>query len=318
MAAPVVFALTLALYAIVPGRRVEGYARDAHGARLRYRLNGLYVFALLIGGWVAACARGLLAWDHFYTHRFSILAGACACGLAFTLLMMRAGRPMNPQWRDLDAKMYLYLAGAILLELNVLSFAAHQWLAFPDARSPGVALHAVLFTFFVVEYLTFEEVHLYTYDFVAERVGFKLGWGCLCFYPTFYAVGLWFVAGRPDPRVPAWLDGLGVALFFAGWILSRGANLQKFYFKIGARAGLCATGFWGVSRHVNYLGEIAMASGLALVLWPAAGPWLYPLYYVALLVPRQRDDDARCAAKYGDAWQEYCRRVPWRILPWVY
>jgi hypothetical protein len=63
-----------------------------------------------------------------------------------------------------------------------------------------------------------------------------------------------------------------------------------------------------------------MALALALSLgYPAVvGPWLYPLYYVALLVPRERADDRRCADKYGELWQEYCRRVPWRIVPWVY
>ncbi len=63
-----------------------------------------------------------------------------------------------------------------------------------------------------------------------------------------------------------------------------------------------------------------MATGLALVLgWPwALGPWLYPLYYVALLVPREHDDDRRCASKYGRLWQQYRERVPWRIVPQVY
>ncbi len=59
-------------------------------------------------------------------------------------------------------------------------------------------LYAVMFTFFVAEYLNFEEVHLYTYDFFAERVGFKLGWGCLVFYPFFYCIGLWATAGAPQ------------------------------------------------------------------------------------------------------------------------
>ena len=47
-------------------------------------------------------------------------------------------------------------------------------------------------------------------------------------------------------------------------------------------------------------------------------PWLYPAYYVALLLPRQYQDDRRCAEKYGTLWEEYCRRVPYRIIPWVY
>ena len=47
-------------------------------------------------------------------------------------------------------------------------------------------------------------------------------------------------------------------------------------------------------------------------------PWLYPLFYVALLVPRQIDDDRRCAEKYGPVWDEYRRRVPSRIIPGIY
>ena len=55
-----------------------------------------------------------------------------------------------------------------------------------------------------------------------------------------------------------------------------------------------------------------MAVGLTLALgWPLdPWPWLYPLYYLALLLPRQVDDDRRCARKYGALWAEYCRRVP--------
>ena len=58
--------------------------------------------------------------------------------------------------------------------------------------------------------------------------------------------------------------------------------------------------------------------GLALGYAADPWPWLYPLYYVALLFPRQHADDKRCAEKYGELWQEYCRRVPYRIIPWVY
>ena len=185
--------------------------------------------------------------------------------------------------------MVLYMVGAILLELNVLSFAAHQRMAYPKASSPGVVLYAALFTFFVAEYLFFEEVHLYTYDFVAERVGFKLGWGCLAFYPYFYGVGLWSAASKPTPETPMLLLGAFALVFFAGWVLSRGANLQKFLFKtrpeaklfgvlapesIGDGSGrLLCSGFWRFSRHINYLGEILMAIALVLALGRPLDPW---------------------------------------------
>ena len=83
--------------------------------------------------------------------------------------------------------------------------------------------------------------------------------------------------------------------------------------------GPLSGGFWGLSRHINYLGEILMAIGLTLSL--GFGPswaWLYPLYYLALLIPRQADDERRCAQKYGAGWDEYRRLVKWRIVPGIY
>lgn len=351
-----VYAAVLALHVLLPARHVSGYVRGADGQPLRYRLNGPLVLLVVLGLYAVLARLGVIGWDFFWEHRWEGLAGACTLGLLFTLAIVLGapptgrslaadlylGRRENPQWgvgdggARIDAKMALYLIGAVQLELNVLSFAAHQALAHPGQASPGVMLHAALFTFFVLEYLVFEEVHLYTYDFFAERVGFKLGWGCIAFYPYFYAVGLWSVAPRPDPQAPVALLLLAAGVFLAGWSLSRGANLQKFLFKTRPEARLLGVlaprtvsdgehrllcnGFWGLSRHINYLGEIAMALGLTLALgWPLdPWPWLYPLYYLALLLPRQADDDRRCAQKYGALWEEYCRRVPWRIVPGVY
>jgi protein-S-isoprenylcysteine O-methyltransferase Ste14 len=42
------------------------------------------------------------------------------------------------------------------------------------------------------------------------------------------------------------------------------------------------------------------------------------LYYVGLFLPRERDDERMCKAKYGDVWTEYVKAVPYRIVPGVY
>ncbi len=348
-----VYALITVLHLVVPARTVDGYVIDPITERpYRYRLNGLIVYWLTIGLWALACSAGWLAWDFFWTTRWEGLAGACVFGLLFTLGVVLSqprtekglladlflGRAANPQWLGgrLDAKMWLYLIGATMLGLNIYSFAMHHYLAFPDDLSPGVLLYVALFTFFLSEYLFFERVHLYTYDFFAERVGFKLGWGCLLFYPYFYGIGLWSVADLPNPQTPGGILVAAAVLFFLGWSLARGANMQKYLFKrdpaekfLGlitpevlsdGKHTLLASGFWGVARHVNYLGEFLMAIGLTLALgFPGhLVPWLYPLYYVALLVPRQIDDDRRCAQKYGALWKTYVKRVPYRIVPGVY
>jgi delta14-sterol reductase len=333
----IVVAVVSVLHVALPGRWVDGYVREAAGRPLRYRLNGLLVLVATVGLAAALVALDVFADDELWRHRWEELAGAVVLGVAFTLAIVlpapATGKPLaadlylgrleNPRWRGgrVDAKMWLYLAGAVLLELNVLSFAAHAGFS-----RPGIALYVALFSWFVLDYLTFEHVHLYTYDLFAERVGFKLGWGCLAFYPYFYCVGLWSQAGEHDPGAPVWLYVLAGSVFFGGWTLARGANLQKHAFKRDPTRGetiggvLLCSGFWGIARHVNYLGEVLMAVGLTLALGDPADPipWLYPLYYVALLVPRERDDDRRCAAKYGALWDEYRARVPWRIVPRVY
>jgi protein-S-isoprenylcysteine O-methyltransferase Ste14 len=349
----IIYGCMLVLHLLLPSRKVPGYVADEAGGRpLEYRLNGLPVLLVVVGLWVVLNATGVVPWDWLYTHRWSGLIGSCVLGLVFSLAVVLTapptgrsfladlylGRWMNRQFLGgrVDAKMFLYLIGAAMLGLNVLAFTAHHVLTFPGTYSLGVLLYAALLLWFVTEYLFFERVHLYTYDIFAERVGFKLGWGCFAFYPYFYLIGLWATAHRPDPGTPWWLLFLFALIFFVGWIFTRGANLQKYWFKTrpgraflglmepevvsdGKNTLLCS-GFWRLARHVNYLGEIVQAVGLTLVLgYPGAWvAWLYPAYYVALFVSRERADERRCRAKYGELWTAYTERVPRRIIPWVY
>jgi 7-dehydrocholesterol reductase len=47
-------------------------------------------------------------------------------------------------------------------------------------------------------------------------------------------------------------------------------------------------------------------------------PYVYVTFLTILLTDRATRDDRRCRAKYGASWEEYCRRVPWKIIPGVY
>lgn len=348
-----IFGAIFGLHLLLPARHATGYvASDQTSELLRYRLNGPLVLVVSLGVWAGLGFSGAMPWDWLWHQRWYGFSGAIVLGVLLSIAVvvteptggkswlaeLYQGRRLNPQMfnRRADAKMVLYLLGAVLLELNLLSFAAHHFLTYPNDPSPGVVLYVVLFTWFVCDYLVFERVHLYTYDLFAERIGFKLVWGCLAWYPYFYVVGLWAVADEPNPKSPYGFLMLVTVIFFVGWILARGSNMQKYTFKMdpereflrlikpkqlsNGKQHLLCNGFWGVSRHVNYLGEILMAFGLTLCLgWPFEfAPWLYPLYYLALLIPRQIQDDKRCAAKYGDLWADYCAHVPWRIVPKIY
>ncbi len=340
------------LNALLPGRWVTGYVTRTNSTeKMRYRLNGILVFFIIVLIWFLLGFLNIVAFDWLYNYRWYGLAGAFLSGVIFSLAVVLAyppvrksflsdlffGRIENLQlWGGIaDAKMWLYLTGATMLELNALSFTVHHWMLYGDQASTGIFLSTALLTYFIIDYFIFEEVHLYTYDLFAERVGFKLGWGCIVFYPYFYSVFLWSTVDLPDPQTPVWLLTIYVLIFFAGWILSRGANMQKYFFKrnpekvflrivpetIGdGNNVLLVNGFWGISRHINYLGEILMAVGIILCTgYPALiWPWLYPLYYVFLFFTRQRDDDKRSALKYGELWNTYVRKVPYRIIPFIY
>jgi delta14-sterol reductase len=344
--------LVFLLNLLLPGRWVTGYVtHPGTNKKLNYRLNGLLVFIVIVLVWYLIGRFHLVPFDWLYRIRWFGAAGACAFGIIFSIAVVLPcepvrkslfadlffGRIPNKQFLKgrVDIKMWLYLTGAIMLELNVLSFLAFHQGFYGHASSPGIYISAALLSFFVVDYLTFEEIHLYTYDLFAERVGFKLGWGCLVFYPYFYVIPLWSTVRLPDPGVPSWLIAISVALFILGWILSRGANLQKYFFKkFPERAflrikpktisdgsnTLLVNGFWGMSRHINYLGEILMATGIVLATgYPALiWPWLYPIYYILLLFSRQSDDNKRCAKKYGTLWTDYTNRVRWKIIPFIY
>ena len=347
-----IYLFVFLLHIILPGRWVQGYVtKPGTNEKLRYRLNGIWVLIIVVLSWAGLCYFGVIPWNWVFIYRWYCLSGAIVFGLIFSIAVVLAyspvkksfiadfyfGRADNIQWWGgiVDLKMWLYMAGAVMLLINVLSFAAHHYLLYGQQASPGIYLCAGLFTFFVIDYLIFEEVHLYTYDLFAEKVGFKLGWGCLAFYPFFYSIPLWTTVAWPNPGTPSYILVLSGLIFLVSWSLSRGANLQKYSFKkdpsqsfmgivpktiTNGKQILLINGYWGLSRHINYLGEIGMAIGIVLsagysfTIWP----WLYPLYYIGLLLPRQLDDHKRCALKYGELWSEYVKKVPYRIIPYIY
>jgi protein-S-isoprenylcysteine O-methyltransferase Ste14 len=339
------------LHIIIPAKRIKGYVKsEITGEVMHYRVNGKFVLLASILIWFLLGRYHIVPYVWLYETRWLGLIGACVIGLAYSFYVVLKypstgksffadfwfGRVQDSQLKDgfIDAKMWFYLIGAVMLQLNVLSFAAYHIMHVENINH-GFLLGCAMLTWFCFDYLIFEKIHLWTYDFIAERVGFKLGFGCLAFYPYFYSVALWFTAHLPNPGLPAGLTVLFGALFLCGWVFTRGANMQKYYFKVSpdrnflwitpevlsdGKRSLLANGYWGASRHINYLGEIIQAIAVALSagyfgIWIV---WLYPAYYIALMFTRQADDDKVCKAKYGDLWDQYTKKVKYKIIPFIY
>ncbi len=82
---------------------------------------------------------------------------------------------------------------------------------------------------------------------------------------------------------------------------------------------LLVSGWWGVSRHFHYVPELTAAFCWTIpALFHSTLPYFYFVFLVLLLTQRSVRDDKRCLEKYGKYWEEYCRRVPYKILPYVF
>ena len=119
-----------------------------------------------------------------------------------------------------------------------------------------------------------------------------------------FILPLWGMAAHPNPGFSApwnyiWLIGTP-ALFLFGWSISRGANLQKYTFKLRPdrkflgiiepryiEAGdrkILYSGLWGVARHFNYMGEGFLSFSIALIFGNFAIPWTRT-YFVFIVKP---------------------------------
>lgn len=62
---------------------------------------------------------------------------------------------------------------------------------------------------------------------------------------------------------------------------------------------LLTSGWWGRSRHPNYLGDILMALAWSLPTgFETPITYFYVIYFAVLLIHRQRRDDDNCEKKY--------------------
>lgn len=348
------FLLLLVLHVVLPAWRVTGYIKDDQsGEPVQYRLNGLFVFAVALIVWGLELTG--VAMDWLWRAKYWSILSASLLSIVVTLYFVYrepsdgkgviatlwAGRRLNVVlFNRLEIKMYLYIVGGTVLSLTALSGAVYHYNLHGENANFGVLLYALMWTWFVVDYYCFERVQLYTYDLIHEKLGFKLLWGCFVVYPYLYLIPLMGLVHLPAPELSGTaqnaLYAAVIVIFFVGWIISRGSNLQKYTFKrwpekkflglIEPRAvtngdlRLLASGFWGMSQHINYFGEalIALAMALAFGYFTNIWAWSYFIFILGLFIVRQREDERFCAAKYGSAWEEYKRSVRYRIIPGIY
>lgn len=263
------------------------------------------------------------------------------------------GTELYPRIFGFDVKQFTNCRhGLMLWALIPLSFAAHVYEVHGSLTS-AMAVNVALQVIYVFKFFYWEAGYMASMDIAHDRAGYMIAWGCLAFVPSMYISHSWYLvtatdrapaAALPDvpPVLAAALFAVGVFAIYANYDADRqrmevrakypsvtvwGAKPVVVKAPYTTEAGvkkqniLLASGWWGVASHSHYLTELLAAAAWSAPAYFAAAagsvPWWYLSFLTILLLDRAYRDDARCLSKYGPAWVEYRRLVPYKILPGV-
>ena len=297
--------------------------------------------------------------------------GGCTGNLIYDFYI---GRELNPRITlpisgEIDIKTWLEmrpgLTGWLLLDL---AFVAKQYRLYGYVSDSIVFVTAIQ-GYYVLEGQYAEAGILSMMDIITDGLGYMLTFGDIVWVPFIYSTQCRYLSIYPVHLGTAGLTAL-TSVFILGVYIFRAANTQKAVFRkspkdpsvaslafIHTKRGtkLLTSGWWGVSRHINYFGDwlqslpFSLAAGLSgylilpantsvvvssetavkmldgtVVAQDAVKGWgviftaFYAFYFGTLLIHREGRDDAACAEKYGKDWAKYKQVVRWRILPGVY
>lgn len=206
----------------------------------------------------------------------------------------------------------------------------------------SMLVSVLLQSVYIAKFFWWETGYFCSMDIQHDRAGYYICWGCLVWVPSMYTMHTLYMVEHPvvlSLPVALLFFVSGLACIYINFDCDRQRQefratngrakvwgkepdfvAAKYLTKDGEERSslLLASGWWGLARHFHYVPEV-MASFFwcvpALLSHPL--PFFYPVYLSMLLADRAWRDDKRCADKYKTYWDEYCTKVPYRIIPGV-
>jgi len=186
---------------------------------------------------------------------------------------------------------------------------------------------------------------LKTIDIAHDHFGWYLAWGDSVWLPYMYTLQGYFLATHKVVLSTPYLIFV-ICLSSTGYYIFRASNDQRHKFRksvnpekhiiwgekakflkvsfltsdgVSRSSNLLTSGYWGWSRHFNYFGDLIFSfSTCAACHFSHALPFFYIFNMCVLLLWRIERDHTRCKQKYKEKWDEYCRLVPYKLIPYVY
>ena len=256
------------------------------------------------------------------------------------------GAILNPRIRNVDIKMVAEARWSWLtLLLITISQAVKQYRQYGEV-SNELCFMIGAHWLYANACAKGEHFIVTTYDMVSERFGFMLNFWNICGVPFVYCFSSVYLGSRaPMNYKMTYLYGILYLMVYWIWDV---ANYQKNDLRL-ARQGevearkrrlfpvlpwsvienpkvlstpkgdLLVDGFYQYGRKIHYTMDISKA-----FLWGAVThftaflPFFYLCFFAPFIFHRYLRDDRRCAAKYGEHWDEYRKKVPYVFIPFVY
>jgi len=344
------------MHFFLPGKIGMGQPQFVDGVRLQYKYNAFLCYFITCVSLIAAVYFKYFDVNWVVGNYAEMAMAAQISSMFFSVLVYLKGvtykEGSNPSGKVILDFFYGYdvnprFFGAITCDVKFFaeSRALIAWqvmdicIVFKQIADHGsVNTGLMLVVFFHTVYIAqslFKESFLVTMlDFIGDNLGFMLTWGNMCWVQIIFCIPAMYVY-KNTIDVPPVLIVLFIAINLSGFYIFYGTNSQKAQFRTDptkpiwgkppkviptkSGGGLLISGFWGLSRKMNYCGDLIVALSFSLpTMIVGVIPHLYFSYLFVLLLHRQMRDEHWCKGKYGAVWDQYCAAVPYKIFPYLY
>jgi len=253
------------------------------------------------------------------------------------------GTELHPQVFGYNIKQYVNCRLAMMCWSPVIiSFAYKQYEIYGYVTDSMIA-SIVIQVVYIAKFFLWENGYFNSIDNMHDRFGFYIFWGVTNWLPGTYTIVPMYLVHNPVQisfEYYVFVILLGIFAVYINYsadeqrLRVRETNgnttiwgkkpellLAKYKTADGKEhdSVLLLSGWWGLARHFHYLPEILLSLAWTLpAKFDSPLPYWYVFYLTLLLVHRLFRDELRCRAKYGKYYEEYSKRVPNYLIPYIF
>ncbi|KAI6653515.1 7-dehydrocholesterol reductase [Oopsacas minuta] len=252
------------------------------------------------------------------------------------------GTELYPRVLCWDVKVFTNCRfGLMLWQMLIFSGLAYQQNTYGEISFAYMAT-AIIQTQYLFKFYLWEKAYTKSMDIAWDRAGFYICWGCIAFvFVGFNTPTIYLAMYNVDISREFCAACILLGVLFT-W-LTYWADMQKEIvretegkclvfgkkpeiilakYKVGDREEkvniLLVSGFWGWARQFHCILELLASLAWTLpALFNTIFPWIYLFTLCLVVIQHVVRDEWKNKEKYGKYWEEYSKRVPYRVMPYI-